>query len=234
MDIELIADTVAADVSFEEGASRLVGLMRMLQRLPELSGGWRGLNGKWLVDGEEAFIAAAREALSEEGAEIGMLSLVADSGLHLRADGVKAERYLFFGQFGRAQIMPTHIKLGFAADLASLNLIRRVISVMLEWGRIQHITVCDPYYAHMDSPLDPRRRGVGWAGWLPFSLASGQVSEAMVLEPLAEGTFLVSVVDWDANDGRSIPRAQALELQLNGLGVLPTFDDLGRGDWGRR
>lgn len=234
MDIELIANTVPSDVPFEEGASRLVSLLRALQRLPEFSGGWRGLNGKWLAENEDQFIAAAREALSEDAEDIAMLSLVADSGLHLRADGVKAERYLFFGQFGQAQIMPTHVKLGLTADLVSLNLIRRVISVILEWDQIQHIAVCDPYYAHMDSPLDPRRRGIGWVGWLPFSLAPNQVANAAILEPLAGGTFLASIANWDANDGRSIPNAQALELQLNGLGVLPTFDDLGRGDWGRR
>lgn len=233
MDIELIADTHPMDVPFEGGAAKLVALMRELQKLPEFSGGWRGLDGQWLADGEDMFIEAAHEALSEDGLEIGMLSLVADSGLHLRADEERAERYVFFGQFGRAQMMPTHIKLGFASDFVDLRFIYRVISVMLEWDHIQHVSVCDPYYAHMDSPLDTRRRGLGWAGWLPFVLTSSQISGAVTVEPLAGGTFLASVEAWDANDGRSIPKAQALELQLNDLGVLPTFDDLSSGSWGQ-
>ena len=229
MDIELIADTVPVDVPFEEGAARMTTLLRALQRLPVFSEGWRGLDGQWLADGEDAFIAAARDALGEDGLEIGMYSLVADSGLHPRADGVRAEKYLFSSQFGRAQVLPTHVRLGFRADLVSLTLIHEVMAVLLDWDRIQHMAVCDPYYAHMDSPLDPRRRGLGWAGWLPFSVTPEQVPEAAVVQPMGHGTFLASVAEWDAEDGSSIPRAQNLELRLNALGVLPTFVDLARG-----
>lgn len=232
MDIELIADIAPNNLPFAQGAEQIIALMRALQNTSVLSNGWRDGSGSWLADDEAAFIDRAKAQVGEDGLEIGMYQLWADGGLYKRADGVEAERSLFGAQFGHNTLLPPHVNLGLPAQTATLALFKQVIGVMLEWSTIQHVKICDPWYAMEDAPLDARRRGIGWAGWVPFALNAGDLPEATLVETLGHGTFLASSPTWDVSQAATIKRAQNLELSLNALGVLPTFEDLATGAWG--
>lgn len=119
-----------------------------------------------------------------------------------------------------------------------ISLFRETIAAVIAWQRPQHVSMAWPVYRDEHHPLDKQRSGIGWLGWVPFDLAPSQVPEAAVCEPMAGGTFLASQLGfWFAagpnKDADAIARAQALDLRLNALGVLPTTVELQRGDWGR-
>jgi hypothetical protein len=95
-----------------------------------------------------------------------------------------------------------------------------------------------------DHPLDRTRQGIGWMGWLPFTLTPADVPEAALVVPMNGGTFIQSVPDfWQAphlprqpdavRDEVTIRRVQDVEIRLNQLGVLPTAADLATGNWAR-
>ncbi|MGL4321500.1 MAG: hypothetical protein ACRCS3_11610 [Paracoccaceae bacterium] len=56
--------------------------------------------------------------------------------------------------------------------------------------RPQHLSFGPTLYRMFDHPLDRTRHGIGWMGWLPFSLTPADVPEAAVVMPMNGGTFI--------------------------------------------
>ncbi len=120
----------------------------------------------------------------------------------------------------------------------------QMIRITTAWQRPQHLSFGPTLYRMFDHPLDRQRNGIGWMGWLPFTLTPADVPEAALVMPMNGGTFVQSVPDfWQAphlprqpdavRDEVTIARVQDVEIRLNLLGVLPTNADLETGNWGR-
>lgn len=115
-----------------------------------------------------------------------------------------------------------------------------LIKTVIGWKRPQHLVLRPGLYNMNYHPLDRARLGIGWIGWLPFTLTPADVPEAELVQPLAGGTLVVSQdAFWQAHPPNphfsqaAIARAQDVDIRLNLLGVLPTADDLRRGGWGQ-
>lgn len=118
-----------------------------------------------------------------------------------------------------------------------ISLFVETIDTVIAWKRPQHVSMAPPDYRMDLQPLDRSRRGIGWLGWIPFEVPAEDVPEAAIVRPMRGGTFLASQRDWwfaagPRRDEAAIARAQALDLRLNDLGLLPTVEELRRGDWG--
>ncbi|SHE74439.1 hypothetical protein SAMN05444273_102439 [Litoreibacter ascidiaceicola] len=139
-----------------------------------------------------------------------------------------------FGQSGLTfDIFAPHPQRGLTAAL-----MRDVCAAIIDWQRPMHINGMPTRYRAEYHPLDVARLGVGWLGWVPFEVARGNLPEAEIINAMSWGTFVASQADYWAASGPqknadAIARAQALDLRLNQLGVLPTSVELERGDWGR-
>jgi hypothetical protein len=120
----------------------------------------------------------------------------------------------------------------------NIDLYIETIDTNITWKRPQHVLCGPAMYFLNDHPLDKARSGIGWLGWVPFDLAPADVPEAAIILPMHGGTFVASQREWWIAAGpqrneAAVQRAQALELRLNHLGVLPTNIELRRGDWGQ-
>lgn len=125
-----------------------------------------------------------------------------------------------------------------AVEGHKIDLFIETIDSVITWKRPQHVRCGPGMYFLNDHPLDKARSGIGWLGWLPFDLSPAEVPEAAILLPMQGGTFVASQRDWwvaagPDRDTAAVHRAQALELRLNVLGVLPTNIELRRGGWGQ-
>lgn len=97
-----------------------------------------------------------------------------------------------------------------------------------------HLSAMPTRYQMDHWPLDRLRSGIGWIGWVPFAVLAGEVPEATKMIPMNGGTCVLGQREiWQVDDPTAIARAQALDLRLNALGVLPTTVELMRGDWGQ-
>ncbi|MDF3606771.1 Imm52 family immunity protein [Paracoccus sp. DMF-8] len=115
-----------------------------------------------------------------------------------------------------------------------------LLDIITRWRRPHHIRFGPMHYYMDQHPLDRSREGIGWMGWVPFSLAPAEVPEAEIVQPMNGGTLIVPQSTlWQAVEGHpsyskeGIERAQEVEIRLNILGVIPTSMDLDRGGWGQ-
>jgi len=113
-----------------------------------------------------------------------------------------------------------------------------VCRAVVAWQRPMHLHAMPTRYRAEHHPLDIARLVIGWLGWVPFPLTPHDVPEARIVAAQDGGTNLASYDRyWQASgpdaDPQAIAQAQALDLRLNTLGVLPTSLELERGDWGQ-
>ena len=113
-----------------------------------------------------------------------------------------------------------------------------MVEITTAWMRPQHLRFGSISYSRNDHPLDRQRNGIGWIGWLPFSLTPADVPEAHLIAPMNGGTVVMTWPEfWQAHPGArnedAVRRTQDVEIRLNSLGVLPTNADLAGGMWGR-
>ena len=133
------------------------------------------------------------------------------------------------------EIYHPHPQYGTQAQLY-INLIEAVIA----WKRPQHLAFGPLVYLRDHHPFNTNRLGIRWMGWVPFDLSPNAVTKAELVRPMNGGTLVVTqLAFWQAIEGHpnysraAINRAQEVELRLNLLRVLPTAQELERGDWGR-
>lgn len=231
IDIELIADGASRLSGFRAGTDKIIDLLHKLERLPEIDQGWTE-GSISLSDGDNTFTEKVLKNQGSDVAEFDIYFLVAMAIKSKAIEEKYGESYLLRAQYGIQQPLPTTITFNFIEPLVSLHFVHRLIGVLLEWAQMQHIGVSDMDYRFQFSPVDERRRTVGWAGWVPYKLTSDQVPEAYLVQALHHGTFLACQEVWIPHDHASIERAQALDLRLNSLGVLPTLPELATGNWG--
>lgn len=116
----------------------------------------------------------------------------------------------------------------------------RLIDAVVLWQRPAHLRFGPARYRYDHHPLDRARLGIVWIEWVPFALTPSDVPEAEIVRPMHGGALIASQrAFWQSHRNQqdcskvAIERAREIELRLNQLGVLPTFKELRRGDWGR-
>ncbi|WP_299191077.1 Imm52 family immunity protein [uncultured Litoreibacter sp.] len=113
-------------------------------------------------------------------------------------------------------------------------MVLEVIDKIIAWRRPQHVAARPAAYHRDHHPLDRQREQLGWVGWVPFEIGVEDIPEAAALQLMHGGTGVIGQhAFWRADDATAVANAQALDLRLNSLGVLPTSVELTRGDWGQ-
>jgi hypothetical protein len=113
-------------------------------------------------------------------------------------------------------------------------LLAEIVQAIVGWRRPMHLSIMPTAYRRDHWPVDRLREAVGWIGWLPFALPAGSLPEAHRQVSMAGGTYVAGQPElWSAADGAAVVRAQALDLALNSLGVLPSAVELQAGTWGQ-
>lgn len=228
LDFTIEADFRPMPMGFEEGAAKAIALLRRLSDIDLFSSGWQTA-GISLETDEAAFIKAVEREQAGEGAENGFHFVISEN-----ASGLPPESFLVEISFDRHQ-GALNAKISMRSELVTLKTVFDVITCFNDWAELQHVSGTPMFYVPEDSPIDPvNRRGIGWAGWVPFHLTNDQLAEAGVLSELGQGTFVASQnVFWTVTDRPAVKRAQAMELRLNSLGMLPTRRILSQGTWGK-
>lgn len=220
-------------LDYDDGVSRAIEAMRSMLQVSAFGPDWE-VNGILLSRDEDAFRAELRKEVTADDLAFGTFGLGAESARSHAGRDVEIEQFLLTYHFSREAEAPQFAQMRLKARLGTLDTMRGLVRVFHDWLPLQHLSAGDRWYKREASPLGERRKGIGWLGWVPFDLMDDEVTEAAVVEPLGRGTFLASQVDyWEVTDREAVARARALELKLNALGVLPTVQDLARGDWGR-
>lgn len=231
--VELPRDTSG----YRAGAEGFLDLLGRLERLRFFDMGWTSLDTR-LWDQREAFLDVHERWNLERDPESQTLSIGAVS---TEAAEGKWAYYHVEHRWGGAILWPTQliIDIGYPHPVHGLDisLFVETIDAVVAWKRPQHASMAPSTYRMDLQPLDRARRGIGWLGWIPFEVSATDVPEAAIVRPMRGGTFLASQRDWwfaagPRKDEAAIARAQALDLRLNYLGLLPTFEELRRGDWG--
>ncbi|WP_299302453.1 hypothetical protein [uncultured Litoreibacter sp.] len=228
---------------FEPGIEAFLSLMTALGKLRLFQSDWKAYD-RPIFDGVEAYVARTRDGNFEpdpselkpaEQEFFHASSYIEEPG---QTDILAALTYWWGAQAMPLNRLNIEIRRPHSTLGTDISLYRDTIAAVIAWQRPQHVSMAWPVYRMEHHALDKARQGLGWLGWVPFELSSTQVPEAAIVEPMADGTFLASQPDfWFAGgpnkDDDAIAGAQALELRLNALGVLPTSVELTRGDWGQ-
>lgn len=221
---------------FDHGAQDFLRLLRMAQKLPIYQGGYDSFFGE-PFDGSTRFLDGFR-AENLTGPLAGRLF-----DLHAGAPDDGRPRVTFGYTWGDPDLTSTCLSVDFSnpdpvpARLRDLDRYLETIDTILSWKRPRHLRCGPGLYFLNDHPLDTVRAGIGWLGWVPFDLSASEVPEAAVVLPMQGGTVVACQRDWwvaagPQRDTAAVRRAQALEMRLNALGVLPSILELRRGDWG--
>lgn len=232
LDLDIEADFRHLVMDIQEGLSKTVDLFRQLSRIDAFASGWQGYGAR-LTDDEAGFIRALERAQVGEGAEGGYYSVVLENARGVTDSFPSPANFLAGVGFNRNEGY-LDVKISMRSELAKLKTVFETIACLEKWAPLQHVSATPLFYSPHDSPIDHvMRRGIGWAGWVPFRLTKEELPEAGVLSPLGEGTFVACQEAYlNISDRDAVRRAQALELKLNSLGMLPTRRALSRGDWG--
>jgi hypothetical protein len=216
---------------FDAGAQNFLTLLRGLKARRYFDGEFDSYFGKPLQD-ETGYLNGFRDSAVDNLPGQTMHNIHIVTGDYFGADywwgTPDVTLTVLVGNF-----MRSHPRYGYSIDHFV-----ETIDTVITWQRPQHVRCGPSMYFLNDHPLDKARSGVGWLGWVPFDLQPSEVPEAAILLPMQGGTFLASQRDWwiaagPDRDVAAVQRAQALELRLNVLGVLPTTVELRRGDWGQ-
>lgn len=235
--LNMIEVTIEADfrperLGFEAGVAKAVGLLKALSAIPAFSGGWQA-QGVQLLRDEAGFVAALQAMQAGDGADAGYHFAIAENVPGITPPFFPPESYIAEVSFDSVDGY-LEVKLSLAQKVSEFQTLRGAMHVLTQWSALQHASAIPVFYAADDSPIDPvNRRGIGWVGWVPFEVTAEQLPEAQVLEAVGGGTLVASQDSyWDVTDRAAVKRAQALELALNKLGLLPTRDVLAEGTWG--
>jgi hypothetical protein len=236
--VDIVVQLPKETSGYRTGAEAFLGLLGRLERLRFFDMGWTSL-GKRLWEEREEFLDAHERWNLESDPASQILSIGAVSTKDVES---KWSYYHVEYRWGVAIHWLTQviIDIGYPHPVHGLDisLFVETFDAVIAWKRPQHASMAPPDYRMDLQPLDRQRRGIGWLGWIPFEVSAGDVPEAAVVRPMRWGTFLASQRDWwfaagPRKDEAAIARAQALDLRLNYLGLLPTLDELRRGDWGQ-
>jgi hypothetical protein len=227
------------EYGFDEGALDFLALLRALKRLRYFTMEFNSYFGNPLED-EASYLNGFRAHDLEEAR--GNLPGTTLHSVHVVSEEPAFSMCGVDYWWGKAPVSITTSTVDFAKPHPvhgrNIDLFIETIDTIITWKRPQHLRCGPSMYFLNDHPLDKARSGLGWLGWLPFDISPSEVPEAAIVLPMQGGTFLASQRDWwiaagPQRDEAAVQRAQALELRLNVLGVLPTNIELRRGDWGQ-
>ncbi len=222
---------------FDHGAKNFLFLLRLAEKLPIYQGEYDSFYGR-PFDGSTDFLDGFRTQNQTRSLADKMYDI------HAGAPDDGRPNITFDYIWGDPDLTLTYLSVDFTnpdpvpALLRDLDRYIETIDTVITWKRPQHVRCGPPMYFLQDHPLDKPRSGIGWLGWVPFDIAPTEVPEAAIVLPMQGGTLLASQRDWwiaagTDRDATAVHRAQALELRLNAMGVLPTVVELRRGDWGQ-
>jgi hypothetical protein len=233
-----LASYFPADSSgFDHGAQEFLRLLSLAKDLPIYQGAYDSFFGS-PFDGSTRFLEGFRKENLSRSLANRMFQI------HAGAPDDGRPRITFDYIWGEPDLTLTYLMVDFVnrdpvpALLRNVDRYVETIDTVITWKHPQHLRCGPPMYFLNDHPLDKARSGLGWLGWVPFDIAPAEVPEAAIVLPIQGGTFLASQRDWwvaygPERDEAAVRRAQALELRLNALGVLPSNIELRRGDWGQ-
>lgn len=233
--MDLNVDLVPKLEELEHGLRDFLQILKLLEKHRLFEPVWIGLNNR-LWDDSEGFLESARQAAAEfngpDGFQIFEILNNPDS-----SNGATV-LHSWNSLPGNTDVLSISIRGPHPKLTYDARLFAGVCEIILDWRPVQHMSLAWPDYRMDLQPLDAHRRGLGWLGWVPFDIAPAQVPEAQICRPMRDGTFIGLQNDlWFSHgpnaDPDAVRRAQALEHRLNRLGVLPTLEELKRGDWGR-
>ncbi|MGL4320366.1 MAG: hypothetical protein ACRCS3_05835 [Paracoccaceae bacterium] len=222
---------------FDEGAKDFLQLLRKAQTLPIYQGAYDSFFGD-PFDKSNRFLDEFRA----ENQSSPLAGEVFD--IHAGSPDDGRPNITFDYTWGKPSLTLTYLTIDFNNPppfpilLRDVNRYIETVDTIISWKRPQHVRCGPAMYFLNDHPLDKARSGIGWLGWVPFDLSPADVPEAAIVLPIQGGTFVASQRDWwiaagPQRDEAAVRRAQALELRLNVLGVLPTNIELGQGNWGQ-
>jgi hypothetical protein len=220
---------------FDQGAAEFLLLLKDLKKLRYFDMGYDSYFGQPFVD-QAAYLGGFRANNLEDTPDgsVNEIHVVGDDGLR--------PNFSVSYWWGRQDLTISHVGIDFTHPHPlhghNIDLFIETVDTIITWKRPQHLRCGPAMYFLNDHPLDKARSGIGWLGWVPFDLAPADVPEAAIILPMQGGTFVASQREaWIAagpqRDEAAVRRAQALDLRLNHLGVLPSIIELRRGDWGQ-
>ncbi len=244
MDLTLVSRLPDTAQSIASGVDLFLDLLRLLTTTPLCRDGWFTATPTFEGDpsgfdplaSPEKLLAEANERLARSRQQF------ADwAGYRLRSKQPVPQRAVYEAEYWWGEY-PHMLNMDFRKPHPQYGtdpqLYLAVINVITSWQRPMHLYMTPTRYQMNDHPLDRQRNGIGWIGWLPFTLTPADVPEAHLVQLMNGGTVVMTwPAFWQAHEGArneaAIRRAQDVEIRLNLLGVLPTSDDLAGGNWGR-
>ncbi|QDC09662.1 hypothetical protein FHY55_10585 [Oceanicola sp. D3] len=259
MSFDATADYVPDNPSFEEGIGQYLGLLEDLGRTKRLDNGWfvgtpadeHDLSGfDPLEDGQttyEHFLARYKSSGYEgQPPKMPPDAFADEPGPYLeRCYSVQYKWSV--PEWNRANVPPSlpaakplcEARVAFPLPHPKWGMepgpLIEVVKALVAFRAAQHVALYFWSYRTEHWPVDITRRAIGWIGWVPFPLTQRDVPEAARVEALGRGSLIVTnEAYWTPHENpEALARAQAVDRRLNLLGVLPTADDLARGDWGQ-
>lgn len=235
IDLKLAAHFTPLEYGFDEGAQDFLALLRTLEKRPGFNLGW-SIKDFRLWEDQDAYIDDQRDKQTQIDPDGNSFFLDIIDGSY--PEKVYYSLQLMWGHVTSmlsVEFLRPHPRFG----VQTQNLVN-LIDVVTKWKRPQHLAFGPVQYLMDHHPVSRQRLGIRWMGWIPFNLTPSDVSEAELVRPMNGGTLIVTQSRfWQAHPNHrdyskdAIQRAQTVELKLNSLGVLPSGDEINRGDWGR-
>lgn len=225
--------------NYDDGALDFLALLRMIEREPAFDLGWF-YAGFSLWDQVEEYLQNSKQMSEENGwpDEMGAIHIIDNSTKTLNSDKVF---YSFDYNWGMTSALNGDISRPNPKRGLRLDDLIGLVDVVTKWKPPQHLAFGPTGYLMDHHPLDRRRMGIRWIGWIPFQLLPADVPEAEIVRPMNGGTIIVTQSRfWQVGERHpdyssdAIRRTQNVELRLNSLGVLPTGAELQSGDWGEK
>jgi hypothetical protein len=242
IDMKLVSRVASKSWSFEDGKSRFVEWLQALRAIPMFDVRWASQlerDGPMIPFEPDTSAYFSNFQPEDDAHVVGYMVFVSEGSSDPRLFTAELNWGAIRQQTATIDIHRADPRYG--TDPAQYI---EMIRITTAWHRPQHLDFSPTLYRAYDHPLDRSRSGIGWMGWLPFTLTPADVPEAALVTPMNGGTFIQSVPDfWQAphlprqpdaiRDDATIARVQDVEIRLNLLGVLPTAADLATGTWGR-
>ncbi|MFQ6546309.1 hypothetical protein AADZ90_000020 [Aestuariibius sp. 2305UL40-4] len=103
---------------------------------------------------------------------------------------------------------------------------RRLTELFVAW-RVPRYIWFDAYLYELEGRIHKHRAWGGWLGWFAHEIRPADMPDGTLLFPIGPGTLVASQeTQLDSADPAQVQRAQAVEIALVDLGILPTMAEL--------
>ncbi len=180
------------------------------------------------------YLQAEHRRKTNEFGEIGTL----DEGYLLQLPHLlpspPEDRYDYYDRFHYegGTTLPRSEKLSYTSDFYRGPVVfdlagwRRLTELFVAW-RVPRYIWFDAYLYELEGRIHKHRAWGGWLGWFAHPIRPGDMPAGTLLFPIGPGTLVASQeTQLDSDDPVQLARAQAVEIALVDLGILPTREEL--------